>query len=147
MDQLEARKGTWTNGKIEIGKWTNQKAIFPSQLTAATAQTRLKAVYTVHCTQFTDGRSFNKCGGLIYTRFIRFYVESSLEGRHDSRASGFRAGYSLNCVGVGETSSCLPPSGGRLGPLACSLSGTISSFDYTLHCTALNCTALHCTDS
>ena len=40
MDQWEARKGTWTNGKIGIGKWTNQKAVLPSQLTAATAQTR-----------------------------------------------------------------------------------------------------------
>ena len=29
MDQWEARKGTWTNGKIGIGKWTNQKAVLP----------------------------------------------------------------------------------------------------------------------
>ena len=29
MDQGEARKGIWTNGKIGIGKWTNQKAVLP----------------------------------------------------------------------------------------------------------------------
>ena len=46
-------------------------------------------MYTVHFTQLTDGRSSS--GSLIYTRYIRSYSKSSIEGRPDSHASGFRA--------------------------------------------------------
>ena len=106
-------------GRWVLGNGPIRKLYSPSQLTAATAQTLPKAVYTVHCTQLTDGRSSNKCGSLIYTRYVRSYAKSCLKGRPDSHASGFTAKYSINCVGVGERSSCLPPSGWP-GSLACS---------------------------
>ena len=94
------------------------------------------------CTLYTvyDGRSFNKCGGLIYTRYIRSYAKSSLEGPPYSRVSGFRA---LTVWGGGKDQALATFWAAGAVSLQQAFQVTLQAL--VTHCTALHCTALHCT--